>query len=174
MQLVAVRGAVRDSVRSMAIAHLIHGYLGAGKTSFSKRLEREISAVRFTHDEWMKALYGNDPPEQHFAEYANRVSLLMEDLWRRCLRAGADVILDFGFWSRAERDRIRSSVEELGADARLYRLSCPDDVAWQRIQARNAALDSSLYIAPNTFVVLKARFEPLDDDEVRSEVAQDI
>jgi predicted kinase len=159
----------------MATAHLIHGYLGAGKTTFSQRLERETSAVRFTHDEWMRRLYGDDPPEQQFAEWADRVSSLMEELWRRCLQVGVDVILDFGFWSRAERDRIRSAVIELGAEFRLYRLASPDSsVAWERIQSRNAASDRSLYIAANTFSVLKARFQPLGDDEIRIDVSQNI
>jgi predicted kinase len=100
-----------------------------------------------------------------------RVSL-MEEMWHRCLHVGADVILDFGFWTRAERDRTRTCIIELGADFRLYRLACPDSVAWERIQARNAASDRGLYIAPNTFSVLKARFQPLDDDEARIEVSQ--
>ena len=157
----------------MATAHLIHGYLGVGKTTFSRRLEREISAVRFTHDEWMQKLYGDDPPERQFAELAERVSSLMEEQWRRCLEVGVDVVLDFGFWSRAERDRLRASIIQRGASVRLYRLTCPDSVAWQRIQARNTSLERGLYIAPNTFEVLKARFEPLDDDEDRIEVAED-
>lgn len=156
----------------MATAHLIHGYLGAGKTTFSRRLERDIAAIRFTHDEWMQKLYGDDPPAQEFAELAGRVSSLMEEQWRRCLAIGVDVILDFGFWSRAERDRIRASIVERGANVRLYRLTCPDSVAWERIQARNESLDRGLYIAPNTFAVLKARFEPLDDDEERIEASQ--
>jgi predicted kinase len=95
----------------MATAHLIHGYLGAGKTTFSRRLESETSAIRFTHDEWMQRLYSDDP-EQLFAEYAERVFSVMEDQWRRCLAVNLDVILDFGFWSRAEREIVpaRSSV----------------------------------------------------------------
>jgi predicted kinase len=157
----------------MATAHLIHGYIGAGKTTFSKRLERNLSAVRFTHDEWMRALYGDDPPEQEFADRARRIADLMERLWSRCLQVDVDVILDFGFWSRKERDRIRSVLTDLGADWQLYRLACPDDVAWERVQARNTTLDSSLYIASTTFSALKARFEPLDDDEVRVDVPQD-
>ncbi|WP_082766342.1 AAA family ATPase [Paramesorhizobium deserti] len=156
----------------MATAHLIHGYLGSGKTTFSRRLEHQTSAIRFTHNEWMQRLYGKDPPEQQFAEYAKRVSFLMEELWVRCLRMNVDVILDFGFWSQAERDRIRSVITEFGADFRLYRLTCPDEIAWKRIQARNNAPDCSLYIAANTFSVLKARFEPLDEDEARMEVPQ--
>jgi adenylate kinase family enzyme len=37
----------------MATAHLLNGYLGVGKTTLARRLEHELPAVRFTHDEWM-------------------------------------------------------------------------------------------------------------------------
>ena len=158
----------------MPIAHLIHGYLGAGKTTFAQHLEGQTSAVRFTHDEWMSRLYGDDPPAARFAEYARRVSALMETVWTRCLVVGADVILDYGFWSRVERDRVRSVIAGLGAEHRLYRLACSDDMAWRRIAARNAARGPGLYIAPNTFHVLKARFEPLSVDEDRIEIGPDL
>jgi predicted kinase len=58
----------------MAKAHLIHGYLGAGKTTFARRLEQELRAIRFTHDEWMSRLYGDDPSADMFPEYAERIS----------------------------------------------------------------------------------------------------
>lgn len=41
----------------MATAHLIHGYIGAGKTTFARRLETELPAVRFTHDEGMARFF---------------------------------------------------------------------------------------------------------------------
>ena len=37
------------------------------------------------------------------------------------------------------------------------------------IKKRNERLGADLYIEPNTFRVLKARFEPLDPDEARVE-----
>lgn len=158
----------------MPVAHLIHGFLGAGKTTFAHRLEMETSAIRFTHDEWMRKLYGDDPPENLFSDYAQRVSELMETVWTRCLTIGVDVILDFGFWSRNERDRVRAAIADLGAECRFYRLACPDELAWQRIENRNKALYTSLHIAPNTFEVLKTRFEPLESDEGHIEVISDV
>jgi predicted kinase len=149
----------------MPVAHLLHGYIGAGKTTFARHLESQTSAVRFTPDEWIRRLYGDDPPEELFADYSRRVTELMESVWSRCLAAGVDVVLDYGFWSRTERDRVRAVIAGLGAEHRLYWLACPDDIAWQRIDRRNKALDASLHIAPNTFEVLKARFEPLGADE---------
>jgi len=83
---------------------------------------------------------------------------------------GLDVVLDLGFWSRRQRDEIRATAVALGAGARLYRLECPEDEAWGRIEKRNLHLDGSLLIVRNTFDMLKSRFEPLGDDEDRIEV----
>jgi predicted kinase len=151
----------------MATAHLLFGFLGAGKTTLARRLELEYGAVRFTPDEWMARLFGDDPPAESFPEEAGALLELLEPLWTRCLSVGVDVILDYGFWRRSERDHVRSLVEQLGASARLYRLACPDEEARRRIDARNQAAHRSLYIAPATFDTLRTRFEPLDDDEAR-------
>ena len=152
-------------VRQAPLAFLLHGYLGVGKTTLARRLEAEHAAIRFTHDEWMRALYGNDPPEAVFADYAGRVSSLIEATWTRCLELGVNVVLDLGFWSRSERDRTRAIIARLGGECRLYRLTCPKEVARQRIGGRNEDLGASLFIAPATYDALKARFEPLGPDE---------
>jgi hypothetical protein len=40
-------------------------------------------------------------------------------------------VLDFAFWTRSERDRVRGLIASLGGNSVLYRLSCPDEVAWR-------------------------------------------
>ena len=156
----------------MLTAHLIHGYLGAGKTTFARQLERDIPAIRFSHDEWMVRLYGDDPPIEQFAVFYWRIHEQVEEIWLRCLELGLDVVLDFGFWTRQERDATRAKIIELGAEARLYRLTCPEDEAWRRIEKRNANLQGSLLIVRNTFEMFKERFEPLDPDETRIEITE--
>ena len=41
--------------------HLIHGFMGFGKTTLAKQLEKSLPAIRFTHDEIMLNRYGRAP-----------------------------------------------------------------------------------------------------------------
>ena len=155
----------------MTTVHMIHGYLGAGKTTFARALEQRLPALRLTHDEGMLRLYGEDPPSEQFQVSFGRVSERIEFVWTRCTGLGFPVVLDLGFWSRAQRDDVRSTASAMGADVQRYRQGCPDGVAWARIEQRNRNLTDSLFIARNTFMVLKDRFEPLGADEARIEVS---
>ncbi|HEJ6959501.1 TPA: AAA family ATPase [Serratia marcescens] len=95
----------------------------------------------------------------------------MESIWTRCVELNNNVILDFGFWSQEERLRVREIITAHGGQAVLYHLSCPDDIAWERIQKRNKMPTNSLYIARETFDLLHERFEPLTPDEDFIEVS---
>jgi predicted kinase len=147
--------------------------VSCGKTKFARQLERDLPAIRFSQDEWMAHLYGNDPPPDEFPIFFQRISELIARLWPRCLELGVDVILDLNFWSREERDETRATASALGASTTLYRLSCTDEEAWRRIEHRNRNLNGDLFINRATFDALKVRFEPLSDDEERIDILVD-
>jgi predicted kinase len=149
----------------MATAHLIYGYIGAGKTTLARQLEQRCGAVRYSPDEWMTQLHGEDPPRDEFAGHAARIQSLIDEQWPRVLAAGVDVVLDFGFWSRTSRDEARRRVLELSASPRLYWVRCDRAAALARCRARNRELGGSLFIAEQTFESLEQRFQPLDADE---------
>ena len=121
----------------MPIAHLIHGYIGAGKTTFARKLEKEQSAVRFSADEWMVALYGHNPPVEHFAEYFESVDELIWKTALDVLQVGCDVIIDSGFWTRVSRDTARRRLHAIRASAKFYSVSCPDDLMRVRTVQRS-------------------------------------
>ena len=150
---------------------MIHGYLGTGKTTFARRLEQRLPALRLTHDEWMLRLYGEEPSPSEFQVFFDRVSERITTIWTKCITLGPDVVLDLNFWSRKQRDEVRATAATLGAGVHLYRLSCSDDEAWARIEQRNKNLTDSLFIHKHTYSLLKQRFESLDDDEPRTELS---
>jgi predicted kinase len=159
---------------SMATLHLLHGFTGAGKTTFARKLECELSALRFTPDEWIVRLYGNNPPEEYFSEYLERVTNLIWELTIQLLRSDRDVILDFGFWSRSSRDEAHSKARSVGARVKLYSLSCAEETMRQRVLKRSADLPAgALLIDENAIQLFKERFEPLAEDESYLKVYSD-
>jgi predicted kinase len=149
----------------MATLHMIYGFVGAGKTTFAKKLEHSLPAIRFTHDEWMNKLYGDNPPREHFADYYSKVQDLIWVYAIRLLELKQDVILDAGFWSRISRDEARAKAKALGTATKLYFLDVPEKVMQERVRQRNKNLQGSLYIDDQAFEGFKARFEPLGKDE---------
>ncbi|GAA5511539.1 hypothetical protein Dcar01_00250 [Deinococcus carri] len=144
--------------------HALHGFIGSGKTTFARRLEREVPGLRLTSDEWMVALYGQDPPAELFPVYHARVMAVMEAQWTRALELGVPVILDHGFWTRESRDALRAKAAALGVPLTLYALTLPEEEARRRVRERNEQV-GTLYIADATFELFRARFEPLGAEE---------
>ena len=144
--------------------HLIHGYLGSGKTTFAKDLERQTGGLRISRDDWLIGLSQDhvvlDPV------LLASLNELLGDLWPRIAAAGADhVILDFGFWTRAARDEARARAAAVGANVVLYDVQCPADVALDRCLRRTVNNTTDYHIDADAFDALRDQFEPLGTDE---------
>lgn len=158
----------------MAVAHLIHGFIGSGKTTYATKLERELPALRFSIDEWITQLYGQNPPSDKFDEYHRRATSVIWQVATQALRLEQDVILDFGFWSRSSRDDARSRVEEVGAKSILYSVVCSNDVMKARTLARTEKMpEGTLYIDETMLESLRLRFEPVSADETHNVIRTD-
>jgi predicted kinase len=154
----------------MATAHLIYGYLGSGKTTFAKQLERNLPGIRFNCDEWVTALSDEVPPVRLVQKHQDVISAMVKQYWPRCLELGIDVILDDGFWRRESRDEARAKAASVGADCKLYYLNCPLELAWKRVEKRNNDLDGSFFFNRLGFETLRQHFEPLGPDEEHVEI----
>jgi len=92
----------------MATLHLICGLPCAGKTTLAKRLEQKYSALRLTPDQWHTRLFGQDAEEQGHDARHDLIEAMFWEVAARVLSLGVNAILDFGFWSRSEREDYRS------------------------------------------------------------------
>jgi predicted kinase len=111
---------------------IVCGLPGSGKTTHARRLEGESRAVRFSPDEWMKAL-GIDIYDEASRE---RIESLQWKLAQELLALGLSVIIEWGTWERSERDRLRLGARALGASVELHYLSAPVDILHGRLQRR--------------------------------------
>ena len=90
---------------------------------------------------------------------------MIDEIWPPVLAAGIDVILDFGLWTRVDRDEVRRLASNVGAEVRLYHVRCSEEEARRRCRERNRVLGTSFHIDDAAYDALRARFESLGPDE---------
>ena len=137
----------------MTTLHLMVGLPCSGKTTAARDLEARHSALRLTTDEWHIRLFGDDfsdPDDASHARHNSRHTVLEALLWEtasRALSLGIDVVLDFGCWTRAEREDFRARAHGLGAAFRIHFTDASEEILLQRLAARNASLpEGAFYI----------------------------
>ena len=150
----------------MTTLHLMVGLPCSGKTTFAQKLEHEQSALRLTTDEWHISLFGQDAEDP---EHNARHTVIEMMLWKvasRALELGTNVILDFGFWAREEREDYRSRAKALGASSEVHFLDVPPDELMRRLAIRNAQASSSFYIPEDMMKSWLTLFQRPTPDEL--------
>jgi len=139
-----------------------------GRTTLEKRLEGDRRALRFTPDEWIARLLPEPFDRVELDRLRDPMEALLWDVAAQVLGFDVDVILDFGFWARAEREDYRARAAALGAHSEVCFLDTPREELRRRLSLRNADLPAG------TFCVEEADldawfgvFEPPTPDELR-------
>ena len=147
----------------MARVYILQGFLGAGKTTFARKLAAETGAEVLCPDAYCLSYFSQ---EEYEKDWEKCFSLAVSLLWKQAeaaVQSGKDVILDMGFWDRKSRDEARRKIAEMGAEAILYYLYAPDEILKKRISERKGA------VAENNrrhFDDLRRKFEEPQVDEV--------
>jgi predicted kinase len=96
-----------------------------------------------------------------------RIEAILSELAERLLALGLDVVLDFGFWSRAERDAMRERARAVGAACQVCFLDAPQDEIAARLTARNADLPADTFeVTGEQVAAWRPAFQPPDPDEL--------
>jgi predicted kinase len=112
---------------------IVCGLPGSGKTTHARQVAQNLRAVRFAPDEWMNVL----EIDLWDGEARARIEKLQWMLAQDLLSLGHHVVLEWGTWTRAERDTLRTGARVLGAAVELHFLDTPVDVLFERVRSRN-------------------------------------
>lgn len=147
----------------MAILHLMVGLPSSGKTTLAKQLEYTLPALRLTPDEWMLKVVEDAYDEDKRAV----VETMLWEIAGQVLQLGNDVILDYGFWAKEERDDFRQRAAGVGASMKIHFLDIPSEELHRRLAARNDNLPpNTVYIPPEDLDLWLTIFERPTADEL--------
>lgn len=141
---------------------VITGLVGSGKTTLAKQLAPTLDAVRLCPDDWM-ASAGIDLWD---ADARARIETFQHELAEMLLRQGTSVVIEWGVWTRAERDALRATARSIGCRYELHHTDAPVDELWRRICRRDAEGGwPARSIERGELDEWVARFEPPTSDE---------
>ena len=153
-------------MKSKPIVYVLCGFIGAGKTTFAKKLEERTGAVRITKDEWLIQMVGNDPTIDGYEDYDSKMCGLSRDIAFQLAAKGIDVIIDEGVWLKEHRNLLRKRAEDVGAQAVVYFLDTPLETIRERVARRNMnAAKDSFKISGELLDFYLQYWEPLSEDE---------
>ena len=162
-----------QSVKVIAVC----GRICCGKTTYARGLcerdrerDRErCGAILLSVDEIMLAVFGQHAGERH-DEYAAGVRKYLLAKSVELIKSGVSVVLDWGFWRRADREEIKSFYASCGVPCEMHYLDISGGEWERRIGARNASVeagnDGAYYIDENLAAKFSARFEEPERGEI--------
>jgi len=151
----------------MATVHFMVGLPCSGKTTLARQLEQDHSALRLTPDEWHTRLFGYDVEEKEHDARHFLIESMLWDIAARVLVLGVNVIIDFGFWAKSEREDYRARAAKLGASSEIHFLNVAEEVLLERLAIRNAHLpQGAAYIPEAKLKEWITFFQPPTPDEL--------
>ncbi len=142
------------------------GMICCGKSTYAKKLQAEQNAVILSVDDITLTLFPDGSGDMHDT-YVLRAEQYLLNLSIQILFSGVDVILDWGLWTRAIRNRIRqfyASYEGIKTELHYLRINSEE---WKRrIEKRNASYEEAYYVDEGLLNKVTTLFEEPSAEEV--------
>jgi predicted kinase len=153
----------------MPKAILVCGKICSGKSHYIKRLQADYHAVVLSCDELIKALFDAELKDQHDV-ILDRLKEYLYGKSLEILAAGASVILDFGFWTKAEREKVSGFYRSHGVELQWHYISISEEDWLKNIAKRNrevtAGVSSDYYVDDGLLCKLNGLFEVPERAEI--------
>ena len=149
--------------------YLMCGKICSGKSTHARELRKEHRAVVLSVDEITLALFGQDAGEKH-DDYVARAEAYLYRKSLEIVESGISVILDWGFWTKEERDYARQFYGSRNIPYEFHYIEV-DDAEWhRRLEKRNAAITrgelDAYYVDDGLAAKFAAIFEKPEPGEI--------
>ena len=113
---------------------MVCGVCGSGKTTYAKKKEQE-GYIRLSIDEEMWKLYGRkgiDYPEEQYEKLSEQVEAALQKKLLSLIQQGKDVVIDFSFWSKENRNFYKELIQKAGAETELVYMKASKELLQKR------------------------------------------
>lgn len=153
----------------MAKVMLICGKLASGKSWYCRELLKKSPALLLSVDEITLRLFPKELGSRH-----DQVTGMVQDYLLakavQAVEAGADVILDWGFWSRADRQAAEEFFRSRQIETQWHYIQVSEELWRQGIARRNAAAEAGTstdyYVDEGLLAKLASRFQEPEPEEM--------
>lgn len=153
----------------MPKVYIMCGKIGSGKSTLAAALRIKYNAVILSVDEIMLALFGQDAGDKHDF-YVGKAEEYLYQKSLEIIETGTNVVLDWGFWTKREREAARGFYSPRNIDCVFYYIDIDYDQWQSRLEQRNKAVlagkSSSYYVDEGLARKFEAAFEAPDKNEI--------
>lgn len=154
----------------MGKVFLICGKICSGKTYYANQLKEKYNAVILSTDEMTFDLINNEQGE-FYDSFSRKANLYLRKKAAEIAEAGANVILDWGFWTREDRIDISTYLQSCDISYEWHYIDVDDDTWNRNIEERNKRIEegnggSDFYVDEGLLNKLLSMFEAPDRDEI--------
>ena len=147
----------------MAKVLMTCGRICSGKSTYSENMRWELHAVILSVDEITLALFGQDAGET-LDTYVERAESYLFEKSVQIVETGINVILDWGFWTKKERDYAREFYRSRGIECEMHYIEISEEEWYRRLEKRNRAVEagecSAYFVDDGLAAKFASIFEP--------------
>ncbi len=148
----------------------ICGKICCGKTYYSNMIKQKNNAVIMSCDELTSIIFNNQLGDRH-DEMMIKVKYYLLQKTLEIVNAGTDVILDWGFWSKADRQYIKDYFKAKNIDVIMHYIDITDNTWSKNIMERNNRIlngedKSNYYLDDGLINKLQSLWETPSKDEI--------
>ena len=120
----------------MAKVYILCGKICSGKSTYSQQLRKDKKAVILSVDDITLTLLGQNGGDT-LDVYVEKMEQYFFQKSVESVETGINVVLDWGFWTKSERDCAKEFYGSRGIEYEFHNISISDEEWYRRLDKRN-------------------------------------